>query len=548
MRYLNALLIIFALLLASCDADTARPTATTESSTVTEEPPEEVDPQWLRLGVDAAGVNTLDPHKAASRQERIIVDMVFNGLVRYNPGNMVTLEPDLAIEIPEPMIVDGKQVWEFNLRQGIMCQAGPSTPTYELTSEDVVYSLQKAADATRSAYAAEYDGMTFEAIDTYTISITLDTPQSIYIFIPKVADYSGGFIICKKAYEAMGDDVFSRHPVGTGPFVFQEYFENQKIIFAANTDYFRGQPHLLGVEVNFLPVLEDREDGLASGDLDVIVGSNAPNWTDNWISPETQVDIIGVGQPVVLYFDPMFTPLGDERVRKAIAYTIDRDELLALFNPLTAKNIFSIVPPEFLPGGLTQEEVEALGLAYTQDLDKARELLNDAGYPNGFTLPVVASKLEVLQKIYDDLKSQLDLVGIELEIEYVAHADWHPAIRQDQSALVVYGAWRPNADVYLTQFFHSNSIVVTGSSPDTNFSHYDQIDDLIVDARHELNPNLQVQLWKQAQVTILSDMAALPLHYQNLVYVRRTNVEYGYVPIASLALYPQFNELTRITP
>jgi len=161
---------------------------------------------------------------------------------------------------------------------------------------------------------------------------------------------------------------------------------------------------------------------------------------------------------------------------------------------------------------------------------------------------VVASKLETLQKIYADLKIQLARVGIELQIEAVEHAEWHKIIRADKSALVVYGAWRPNADAFLTEFFDSSSIVVTGSSPNTNFSHYDQIDALITGARNELNPAKQVELWKQAQIKILSNMVALPLEYQDVVYVRNTDVDYGYQPTATLALYPQFNELTSIHP
>ena len=83
--------------------------------------------------------------------------------------------------------------------------------------------------------------------------------------------------------------------------------------------------------------------------------------------------------------------------------------------------------------------------------------------------------------------------------------------------MLVYIAWRPNADVYLTRFFHSDAIVVSGSKPDTNFSHYDKIDDLIEAARLEIYPNKQIKLWKQAQVRILSDVAAYPLYISNTI-------------------------------
>ena len=104
--------------------------------------------------------------------------MVFNGLVRFVPGNSAEIEPDLATAIPEPEMVDGKQVWTFTLRDDVMCQPGPDTEAYALTADDVVYSLQKSADVDRSAYAGDYAGMTVEKVDDHTVTITMDTPLS----------------------------------------------------------------------------------------------------------------------------------------------------------------------------------------------------------------------------------------------------------------------------------------------------------------------------------------------------------------------------------
>ncbi|HEV2108276.1 MAG TPA: ABC transporter substrate-binding protein, partial [Thermomicrobiales bacterium] len=181
------------------------------------------DRPTMRLGMAAADLQTLDPHFAAATQDRTVVDMVFNGLVRYEPGNAENIEPDLATEIPEPEMEGNKQTWTFTLRDGVMCHPSSQTEAYELTADDVVYSLEKAANQDRSAYFAEYTGMSFEAVDEKTVKITLDTPLSPALFLPKVANYSGGFIVCAKAVEALGDEAFKTEPVGTGPFMFSEY-------------------------------------------------------------------------------------------------------------------------------------------------------------------------------------------------------------------------------------------------------------------------------------------------------------------------------------
>ena len=78
--------------------------------------------------------------------------------------------------------------------------------------------------------------------------------------------------------------------------------------------------------------------------------------------------------------------------------------------------------------------------------------------------------------IYESMQAQLAQVGIKMDVKVVDHATMHDQIRKDVNPLVVYVAFRPTADAYLTQFFHSDSIVVTGKNPNTNFAHYDKVD------------------------------------------------------------------------
>src|SRR5574341_1211816 len=183
----------------------------------------------LRLAQNAADVASLDPHFATTTQDRSLVDMVFNGLVRYKPGDGSVFEPDLAASLPAPKMEGGKQTWTFQLRKGVMCHPMTGVPSYELTSEDVTYSLQKSADKNRSAYAADYTGMTVEAPDAQTVKIVLDKPLSPVLFFAKVANYNGGFIVCKKAAEKLGPDGMKTHPVGTGPFVFKSYSPKERV-------------------------------------------------------------------------------------------------------------------------------------------------------------------------------------------------------------------------------------------------------------------------------------------------------------------------------
>jgi peptide/nickel transport system substrate-binding protein len=501
----------------------------------------------LRFGVQVNAMGTLDPHFAAASQDRALADMVFNGLLRYQPGNAPKLEPDLAERIPSFEMIGGRQVWTVKLRKGVLFQPGPKTASYELTAADVVFSLQKSADREFCAYAGEYEGMTAEVVDRYTIRIIVEKPISSILFLPKIANYAGGFIVSKRAFEAMGYEGFKRHPVGTGPFQFSGYVPGDTLNLRAHESYFRGRPLLDGVQIRFVPDIKHREAELINGDLDVILGSGDKGWAER-MAGETgiTVDTHGVGEVATLYFNTRMNPLDDLRVRRAIAIALNREEFLNTTSRQFVGPVYSPVPAQFLPGGLTKAQVIHLHLSYTQNLDRAKQLLADAGYGDGFTIDLVSSEKRLYRAYYKELRRQLANVGIVCRVHVVTHSQMHRIIRSEPKPLVIYVAWRPNADAYLSRFFHSAAIVVSGKKPDTNFSNYDNIDQLIEAARLEIDPQRQIQLWQQAQIRILDDMVAYPIMYTKQCYVRRVGVDYGHPLIATMALYPQFTERTRL--
>jgi peptide/nickel transport system substrate-binding protein len=500
--------------------------------------------QVLRIAFDAADLRSLDPHTVHPTMDKAVVDMVFDGLIRYKPGDITVIEPDIA-EAWE-MSPDGL-VWTFQLRKGVMCHPFPGYPDgYELTSEDVVYSLRRAADPDKSAHAGEYVGMTFEAVDKYTVKITLQKPLSPTLFLPKLIDQFGGLILCKKAVEALGDEAIKTHPVGTGPFMFKEYIPMEKTVLVRNEKYWRGVPILEKVEVWYIPDLSAREMALIAAEIEAFEGPPDQPWAEKMMAtPGIVVDIFSPGETTVLHLNTTKEPLDDLRVRKALAYCIDRYEVTATVGELIAEPIYSFVPI-YLAGGMTKEEVAAAGLLYEVDREKAKALLAEAGYPEGFSLEVVTSEKGEYHLPMVNIQAQLRKCNVDVKLKMVDHPTMHVLIREDVNPMVLYVCWRPSADAYLYRFFHSNSRVVVGKKPDTNFSHYTAIDDLIEAAREELDPKKQIALWKEAQIKILEDMVAHGLFIKKFVYPRRDYVNWGYELKSTIQLYPQINELTRI--
>jgi peptide/nickel transport system substrate-binding protein len=253
-----------------------------------------------------------------------------------------------------------------------------------------------------------------------------------------------------------------------------------------------------------------------------------------------------VGEVMTVHLNTTKTPLNDRRVRKAILYALDREAFIQASGRRVTEGVYSPVPARLMPGGIREQEVKKLGLDYALDISKAKRLLAEAGVPDGFSLKAVGSEKRSYRFVYRILTGQLEKIGVQCRVEIVPHAVMHRRIRADEADIVVYGAFRPNADAYLTRFFHSDSAVVSGRTPDTNFSHYAGADTLIEAARAEIDPDHQIRLWVHAQIKILSDAAAYPLFSLIQCQLRGRHVDYGHPLKSTMALYPQFTETTRI--
>ena len=146
----------------------------------------------LTLGAAAVDVGTLDPHYASSTSDRILSAWIFGGLVRFAPGSTdpATIEADLA---ESWQASDDRLVWTFKLRPGVKWQHGYG----DVTADDVVFSLDKARDPKRSAFASDYAALQkVEAVDPQTVRITLS--NRVPSLLGLLTNYAGGFIISKR--------------------------------------------------------------------------------------------------------------------------------------------------------------------------------------------------------------------------------------------------------------------------------------------------------------------------------------------------------------
>jgi peptide/nickel transport system substrate-binding protein len=489
------------------------------------------DGKTLVIGMGSADAGKLDPHVASTTPDKGLLQYIFNGLVRLKPGQISpeTIEPDLA----ESWSADpaGTQ-WTFYIRHGVQCHWGYG----EFTAEDAAYSLKRAANKATSSYSNDFASVeSADATDRYTLVVKLKSP--VAGFLGYVANINGGNMVCKKAAEEMGDG-FGKKPIGTGPFMFAEYQPQQYVRLVANKDYFRGAPKLDEIMYRYIPSDSSRDLAFQSGELDMIYGKQDQSWVDRAKQLQgVKVAAMEPGELSTLFLNITQKPLDDLRVREAIAYAIDRKAIVAFKGAQSSREAVSVVPSGYLG---TDEHAPL----FPYDPAKAKALLAEAGYPDGVTVKTIHTTLTGMETFIEAVQAQLKTTGINLDIQLVEHATYHSQIRKDMSPLVHYQAARfPVADVYLTQFYDSASIVGAPKAV-TNFSHCNVADDEIRAARIETNPVKQKELWKQAQEKIVKAVCGIPVYEQLQLWAWKDSLDLGYDLKGSLNLAPPVTEAT----
>jgi ABC-type transport system substrate-binding protein len=264
-----------------------------------------------------------------------------------------------------------------------------------------------------------------DVIDKYTV--VLNTKSFNNHFLPTLA-YSGGWILSPTAYKTFGEDYCLVHPVGTGPFKFVSYEPDINVISERFDDYWqKGKPYLDKIEMLYVKDLETGVKMLRSGEVDAFINidneSVATLKAEGYLIAALPWTMEGL-VPDSLNAD---SPLADKRVRQAIEYAIDRPAMVKALghgywralDQLATEAVYGYDP-----------EIE--GRPYNPH--KAKQLLTEAGYPDGFKIKLIGGELTELPEIFAAIKANLAGVGIEAEIEiadaalwkeYMAKKTWH---------------------------------------------------------------------------------------------------------------------------
>ena len=480
------------------------------------------DPQWL------------DPALVSDYFNMPLTRLCYQGLLDYDEGD--NLVPWLAEAMPT--LSPDHRTYTFRLRKAVRFSNGR-----ELVAEDFVYTLERSLNPqTGSPYqsfllniagarefqearsnevaSAGVGGQSvsrrwiepvhvagLRASDRYTLAIRLVEPEPpflLYLTMPLC------FVVPREEVEKP-DTTFASHPVGVGPFLLKEWRRGARLRFERNPQYYLpGQPWLDAVEVMIGPDEATAQMMFERGELGLVLEINPGDFVRLTRDPKWRGHLRSrlMDATKFMTLNCELPPFTDVRVRQAMNFAVDKDRILKLVNGRgqVARGVLS-------PGTLGDPRRLA---DYSFNQAKAKQLLAEAGYTNGFPLTIwVALDYPDHRKIAQAVKHDLEQVGASVEVKEVTTAAFTDQImrRKTVQAAVVFFVWDyPDPSEFLDKFLGGDSLADTGG---LNWAFYStpEYDGLLRKAAREIDRPQRLRLYEQAEKIAVADAPWLFLYH-----------------------------------
>ncbi|MEM3713589.1 MAG: ABC transporter substrate-binding protein [Nitrososphaerales archaeon] len=465
----------------------------------------------LVIAVDDQGYGNLDVAYSPSVQ---FTSTAIMGI--YEPLIVRDINWQLKPNLAESWEQIDEVTWIFKLRQGVKFHDG--TP---FNASAVVFTINRSISPDKPSWASAtvLQGVvkTVEAIDDYTVKFTLTRP--FVEFLDAVAGFRG--FASPSAVKRLGDEAFGRNPVGTGPFKFVSWVQNQYLEMEAFEDYWQGRPYLDKVIIRIIPEASVRLLELEKGNIDIL-----------WIEAEqasrvkanpnlkliegssTKWHILSMN----LQANATHPALLDKRVRQAINYAINRAELIQALEYGYATPAISMILP------IWKDYWDPSLKMYPDngDIEKAKQLLAQAGYPNGFEVEILGSPYLKFDQTALIIQNQLAKVGIKAKVstpEFAVFAQtvltskpWQMAVHDVNIPYLkrFYDFYRSGPGIGVFNIQHVNDPI---------------LDELLDQAIKESNFAKSKELYTQISKRIIEEAYGAPLYYPSRIYVTQEYVE-----------------------
>ena len=509
-KLLEILLLLGLLCAVLCGCKDGSAAQTPEDESGSNEPaaqPAADHPNEITVGIAQDLDESLDPHKAVAAGTKEVMFNVFEGLMKPTP------EGDLIPAVAEKYeISDDQLTYTFTIRDGIKFHNGDP-----VTAEDVGESLARCKNGGDGIFEVEAFSniQHIETADSRSISITLGEPDSEFLSYLTAAVLPAGY------------DGQDTAPVGTGPFKFVSRAAQDNIVLERFDDYWGEKAYLDKVTYKIIENADSILMSLQSGAVDLfahLTSTQVAQLGDEFNIEEGTMNLVQA-----MYLNNAVAPFDDVRVRQALCYAIDRQQILDLAFDGYGSLIGSSMYPAF-----GKYFDDSLTNYYTHDVEKAKALLADAGYPDGFAMTITVPSnyqphLDTAQVIVEQLKQ----VGITAEILPVTWESWLNDTymgRQFQATVVGVDASTMTARALLERFT---------STAGNNFINYNnaEYDAIFQAAIAAADDAAQTAAYKQAEANLTENAANVYIQdLADLVAIRKGLTGVRFYPIYVLDL------------
>ncbi|PIQ16793.1 MAG: ABC transporter substrate-binding protein, partial [Flavobacteriales bacterium CG18_big_fil_WC_8_21_14_2_50_32_9] len=507
---------------------------------------------------EAAGITSLDPAFSRNPENIWACNHLYNGLMQMDDN--LAIKPSIATrwEISE----DGT-VYTFHLRNDVyfhdhkLFKDGKGR---KVVASDFVYSFNRILDSKNASpgawifnnidYREENNYQPFEAINDSTLSIFLTEAFPPFLGILTM-QYCA--VVAHEVVDYYKND-YRSNPIGTGPFKFKVWDENNKLVLLKNNNYFEkdedgsAMPYIDAISISFVKDKEMEFLKFLNGELEFISGRDGDNkesifTPEGTLKKEYESKITMLTNPYLnteylgILIDEDLdivakSPLRKKFVRQAINYGFDRKQMIAHLR----KNIGTPAFAGFVPKGLPSYNEEVV-VGYNYNPEKAKELLYLAGYPDGkglseITLHTTANYVDLCEYI----QHQLGEIGIKTKVDIV-DASAHRELVARSKLNFFRKSWiadYPDAENYLALFYSKN---FTPHGP--NYTHFSNVefDRLYKLSQSEINDSTRYYLYQKMDKIVIEEAPIVPLYYDVLVRLTQKNVtDLGINPINLLNL------------
>lgn len=433
-------------------------------------------------------IKTLDPMGTNDTTSSIAHRHIYSRLVEINENS------ETVGDLAESWEQVSDTEWKFKIHEGVKFHDGT-----ECKASDVKFSLERAKEMPRvKQYAEKIDEIIVD--DDYNLTLKLVEP-----YAPLLASLSHtGTSIVPEAAVTAGGDAFWENPIGTGPMKFVEWAPNDHYTMERFDDYFKGAGKAHTVTIRVMPEGGARTIALETGEIDMTIAVDAADVQN----VEANSDLLALEKTSVaveyLGLNCAKEPFDNKLVREAINCAIDKQSVIDVVlegRGMAANSVINVNIPGW------SEDIES----YTYDPEKAKELLKEAGYENGFSTTLFTSG-DVRNREAQLIQAQLKEIGIEVDIQLYEWGAFLDSINNGEHDMFL-SSWSnatmdPDASTF--PLFHSANFGATGNRA---FYSNPDVDALIESAQAESDNAKRMDLYKQIQTKLNEDAPWAPIFY-----------------------------------